>query len=1258
MTQRISRARAVLIGAALALASGAPALADDSEIYLDAVSAAQQVKPNVMLVVDNSASMVAEVIEDKGAFDPNYNYPEIDDCDNDRIYWKDATSGDPGDNNAPDCDSGTEMTRYIQSSANKCKAMIDALPVFGTYYAVGQRFAHFRGGSTDSWGDMRTTNDSATSSAVECLTDYGVHGDTTASTNRYIRNCNAGTGGCYNNSNTYGSWNSRENYRFYTGRYLNWLYSAGIPTGENRMEVAMKAAKDMIDGATNLRIGLMQFSRDGSGNTDQDGEGGMVLHEIADVATNRTELKASIDLMSPTSFTTSAETIYEAAQYFRGGPVYYGLNSGVVEGGDFTSIPSVSTSRQASPYQNIYKSPIQYKCQRNYLIFISDGVPRGDRSVETAARIGSLPDWGTAVNHSLTYCDGAANGPSGLAAPDGGGRCLDDMFAYLANADLRTDAGMDGKQNVISYAVGFSEEVAGQSFLEDAAAVAYDRADTSEDAPKGEFFQANTAVQLNAVLKNIKLEVEKQNVTFTAPTVSVDAFNRTRTLDKVYVSLFQTDSTARWNGNLKKYKLKDDELVDADDALAVDNNTGFFKEGAQSYWSAIVAGPNAILGCAASKLPDLANRKIFVNFTAGALNVDGNKFVTGNAAVTEELLGVTTAPTREQLISWVRGEDVKDQDGDANFAELRYRMGDPLHTRPITVTYTAPVVDADEDDEDGTVVFIATNEGMVHAVDANTGVELWSFLPKELLSRLLMLYNNATTTTHNYGVDGDFRVLKYDANGDGIVNGTDKVYLYFGLRRGGSYYYALDITNKNAPQLAWMKSATDLPNLGQAWSTPNIARVKIDGVTQGGGVLPNEYFVLIFAGGYDDGQENPDYSVDDSGNAIYMLDAVSGELLWRAGPDADANTVLDAANNTMNNSIPSDVTVIDLDGDQFADRMYVGDMGGRLWRFDIFSGASVGSLVTGGVIARLGAADVSGSTIANTRRFYNRPDVALIERRGANPYLNIAIGSGYRGHPLHKDTLDRFYAIRDKSPFIKFDQTTYDTNAGSAILDSSLTDVTADPETVVAYSAPGWRLDMIAAGSGAGEKVLSDSVTVNNVIMFPSYTPPAASVQPCDANAFGTTRVYSLRADDGGAVNEYRFETTTVAGIAPPVSVLFGEIAGSPEVLRDTDGDGIPDVSDPDDDGDGILDANDEDSDGSAAVDTDGDGIPDITDPDDDNDGILDAVDPDDDGDGTPDDEEEDAEGPTATCWVGPNKLEQCVNVGTKIRTYWRRNAG
>jgi type IV pilus assembly protein PilY1 len=375
-------------------------------------------------------------------------------------------------------------------------------------------------------------------------------------------------------------------------------------------------------------------------------------------------------------------------------------------------------------------------------------------------------------------------------------------------------------------------------------------------------------------------------------------------------------------------------------------------------------------------------------------------------------------------------------------------------------------------------------------------------------------------------------VFKYDVNQDGIVDAGDgdKVYLFFGTGRGGKAYYSLDVTNREAPKFRWVKTNANLPDLATAWSPPTIARVNIGGSSQS-----EQKFVLIFGGGYNIGQD-AGFDTDSTGNAIYMLDLETGSTLWSAS-DTTGNLQL----AEMTHSIPAAITVMDTDGDRFADRMYASDVGGRVWRFDIWNGNSVDTLVTGGVLASLGgAADPSP---ANIRRLYNAPDAAPITLRGSRPFINIAIGSGYRGHPLDVDVSDRFYSIRDYMPFSKRTNASY--TADSMILDSELIDITDDMSVIVGDGSPGWKLRL----DRTGEKVLADSVTASGVIFFPTFTPlDPDPAQPCLANP--SNRVYAVHAASGrpftrwddrrtGALDEGdRFYDLGQTGIAPSVSIL------------------------------------------------------------------------------------------------------------------------
>src|SRR5690606_21319600 len=154
--------------------------------------------------------------------------------------------------------------------------------------------------------------------------------------------------------------------------------------------------------------------------------------------------------------------------------------------------------------------------------------------------------------------------------------------------------------------------------------------------------------------------------------------------------------------------------------------------------------------------------------------------------------------------------------------------------------------------------------------------------------------------------------------------------------------------------------------LGQTWAAPVPARIDIAGAPY----APDnpERLVVVMTGGYDPGQDAPEPRTDDVGNALYIVDAVNGELLWWAGV-ADATQRFAAPNGAMRYSLPGGVKVLDLDTDGFADRLYAADVGGQVWRFDLWNGRDAASLATGGVIASLGAAAAAAPTGADTRRF-------------------------------------------------------------------------------------------------------------------------------------------------------------------------------------------------------------------------------------------------------------------------------------------------
>jgi type IV pilus assembly protein PilY1 len=1156
-----------LYAAALTFGAALPAQADDTEIYIgQPTQGSTGTRPNILFVMDTSGSMSTDVTT-QTTFDPKETYEG--ECPANMIYWKKSGfKGRPVDDdcNFRDDDEGT--VGEVPQSAFLCKTAQDIIDVNG--FQTVSRAAQWRPNSSkpsnNKWTNLdRVRNDELYHERIECADDSDKtkmdppHGD---GTRAYARN---GKDGPYTNDSAQQiNWDTDETndtYTFYSSNYVNWYYNAKEVT-KSRLEILQESLSSLVGTLAQANVGLMRFSTDG--------EGGMVIKEMEDISTSRQEMLDAIDSLNPSGNTPLSETYSEALRYWRGMAWDYGSRS------------SPMHSIEASRNDGTYISPIAESCQKNFIVFLTDGEPVADQLNST--RIGQIAGFQTYLNEQAKVATGGkCTAHTGTTDTDG--VCLDDLAGFAHDKDQIAGAGTPGSQTLTTYMVGFGGDVQGIDW-------AVDLLEETARKGGGSFFEAADTASLTDAFNNIISEILSVNTTFTAPTVAVNAFNRTQNLDDLYITVFGTPQPPtdgnkyHWPGNIKKYEIRTDgTIVGADQKSVVDTQSGFFAANAQSFWSNVVDGADVAVGGAANEIPAPKDRKVYTDI--GGKTLKDQSVAVDNAAITAEMLGIDAASTitRDRLIEWVRGADV-DADTAVDQAKSRHQMGDPLHGRPATVIYGGT-----EDNPD-LVLFAVTNDGYLHAIDTDEGDELWSYIPGQLLRRMDDLYEDDAQPTKRYALDGNIRVYKLDINNNGIVDGADKVYLFFGMGRGGESYYALDVTDRTDPRLLWRKGSANevladgtaipagdqLPGLAQTWSTPIITNVNIGGTVR---------LVAIFAGGYDPTQDNLAYNTDEVGNRIYMLDAVTGDALWRAGPDTDGTAQLKIPTNigvarSMNNSIPGDVRVIDLDGDQLADRMYVADTGARVWRFDIHNGQPAASLVRGGVFASLGRAGATGTDPTDARRFYYAPDVAMLKRSGS-VFLNIAVGSGYRGHPLDEQIHDRFYSLRDSTPFSRPTQAAYNSFAFVTDTDTNLIDVTTDINPTIPPNALGWKMDL-SAPSWQGEKVLSESITFANTIIFTTYLPQAGEAiegsNSCVARQ-GRNRLYAVSAVDGSPVLnrdnsadgegnvsptgdevEDRWGDLSQSGIAPEPVILFPETS-VPTCIVGVEGCGVSFTNDP-----------------------------------------------------------------------------------------------
>lgn len=563
--------------------------------------------------------------------------------------------------------------------------------------------------------------------------------------------------------------------------------------------------------------------------------------------------------------------------------------------------------------------------------------------------------------------------------------------------------------------------------------------------------------------------------------------------------------------------------------------------------------------------------------------------------------GTGSNSERDQIINWVRGANNAKTTGNENTAAADTSCratvhGDVLHSRPAVINYNRYAGDND------VYVFYGANDGVFHAVKGGTandvgdpttlnpGDEAWGLVPTEGFTNLKRLRNNSPVIGSSfkkpYFMDGPIGVYSVDGNSDGkISSGTasDHVYLYVGARRGGRYIYSLDVTDPVTPKYRWKidNTTSGFSELGYTWSQPTPV-TNIEGYSNP---------VLIFGGGYDPSVEDIEncaitgttaasssgaytaatvtykngtlaYNSTGTGctitggstttvsrgmgRAIYVVDAVTGALVWHAsyrGSGADLEVT------GMDYAIPSDITVIkNLSGDA-TNRAYVGDTGGNLWRID-FGGNTRNWKVT--KIAAIADLTTLVGTAPNQyvtgyRKFMNPPDV--VAQTGFDA---VVLGSGDREHPFDNTVVNRFYMFKDRGNDVgPGTGTTYyyrDTNgdnigdtytiqtrtgvadgSGNPVIthspsvatDGQLTDVTTTATDVTA--SDGWFFTL-----GTGEKTIGNAVALNGVVFFNTNQPSQTEDSSCVGN-LGVARQYQVGVENGLATDYVQGDTVTLA---------------------------------------------------------------------------------------------------------------------------------
>ncbi len=420
-------------------------------------------------------------------------------------------------------------------------------------------------------------------------------------------------------------------------------------------------------------------------------------------------------------------------------------------------------------------------------------------------------------------------------------------------------------------------------------------------------------------------------------------------------------------------------------------------------------------------------------------------------------------------------------------------------------------------------IFIGANDGMMHAFNAETGVERFAYVPASLnFTDLATL--SAPDYDHRFFVDGPISISRRDQlNNQTILVGT--------LGRGGKGIYALDVTSPDSfsnSNVLWEKSGdnqvstTADNNMGLNLGAPVIAK------------LNNGDLAVIVANGPNSTNERA---------VLFVYRLSDGALL------SEIDTGVGSSSSPNGLFAP---TVRDVDGNGTIDYVYAGDMQGNLWRFDLSATTSSSWNAAGNRLRLFTATNSAGTPQPIT-------SAPAIARDPANFQLWIFFGTGrfLTTDDVTNTTVQSVYGIKDSTTSVAKADLQRRKFVASGVVNNQMVRV-MEANSALATGKKGWYLDLIdppvadpAPATAKGERVYTGVNVISGVLTFTSNIPDD---DPCLPGGKGQDN--AIDAFTGSSLNQsffdldqdgsYADETLTVGGVSIPVaSVALGGLGSA-----------------------------------------------------------------------------------------------------------------
>ena len=831
---------------------------------------------------------------------------------------------------------------------------------------------------------------------------------------------------------------------YYTAKYLSWLvknagasyrdYTTGSIPLTYRMGVAKSVAANVVLNNQAIRIGLAALNPS---------NGNKIVRAVSDITikANYDALQAAITSLDPDGGTPLAQTYYEITRYFRG-----------------------MSSAYASRVN--YTSPIQYRCQKNYGVVVTDGLPSVDRSFpqsDDTDAAGRLPNW-----------DGINNdGPRTGSNADGDTLYLDDLAKFAYDIDMRKptstpaldlagkswDATGFVQQNMTTYTVGFT--VSNQMLI-DAAAYGH-----------GQYYQANDAAGLTDALNGALSDISSKAGSGGGGTTNSTTLT---TGSRFYQTLYEPTD---WHGTVKAYDLDSSGNLSATPAWTTD-----------------------------TKIVTTATAPVYQSFnTATSLPIALNYAsfsLAQQSALTQTIPAGTVLQygiTGTDLVNWAKGTA-------KNGLRARARLLGDIVSSPLAAALPSNQTAADLVGDTTYTSYLTTkavgmnsnllvnaNDGFMHVINPDDGTQRYAYMPSTVLSSLITVSDpDYGQGMHKFTVDGQISV--FDTQLD--AGGNWQTVALGGTGAGGKAYYAIQLaaqatsgttsTINNTINALWeIKApdantpANDFNDLGYAYSKPDVARMA-DGT--GIAVLGNGY------GSY-------------SGSAaLFVVNIKTGRLIKKI-PIPPLPTATGESDNGLSS------VKLRVNAQNVVVAAYAGDLKGRLWKFDL-SGATADTWKVA----------FSNKPLFTAPRGADQPITVqpLLLDHPLNGKL-VYFGTGKFLETADKQTSAQqdFYAIWDADQGagnivetgLQIQQVTGSvTGNGNTYFTSTTNDVDWS-------SKKGWYMPLATASPYLGERIIYPAQTSRGRIIF--TTAAVSPSDPCEST--GTGRLFELDASKGGMLN-------------------------------------------------------------------------------------------------------------------------------------------